>query len=414
MTNRAASLENDFLPCWRVIKAALHAAGTVMLVLLALFSAGPAYSQQTLTIAYISRADDPYYEPHRGYTGLQLLDRHPALDGAKLAIRDSQITGRALGMTFSLMEHPLNGNEDASAAVSELRRSGAAQIFILDLPQPEMLAVADAANGNDVLLFNPRDSDPGLRGKQCRPALFHTISSLDMRMDALAQFARRRAWDRVLVLEGPLPEDRALSSAFQGSAHKFGVKVVEARPFIPGNDPRQREQSNVALLTAEANYDLVFVADSEGDFARYIPFQTHDPRPVIGSEGLIADGWHWTLERYGAPQLNQRFAKLTGRRMQEEDWAGWAAVKAVVQAATQTRSTDVKALRAALLAPEFQFDGYKGTAVSFRPWNRQLRQSILLHTHDAVIDIAPLEGFLHQTNTLDTLGLDRPESGCPG
>ena len=135
---------------------------------------------------------------------------------------------------------------------------------------------------------------------------------------------------------------------------------------------------------------------------------------MIVSEGLIADGWHWTWERYGAPQLNQRFEKLAGRRMQEEDWAGWAAVKAVVEAAVQTRSTDAKALRAALISPEFQFDGYKGTAVSFRPWNRQLRQPILLHTHDAVIAPAPLEGFLHETNTLDTLGLDRPESACPG
>jgi ABC transporter substrate binding protein (PQQ-dependent alcohol dehydrogenase system) len=52
--------------------------------------------------------------------------------------------------------------------------------------------------------------------------------------------------------------------------------------------------------------------------------------------------------------------------------------------------------------------------VTFRAWNRQLRQPILLHTYDAVIAVAPLEGFLHETNTLDTLGLDRPESGCPG
>ena len=407
MTSRTACRRSRVAPIWVVAMA-------LALVLLALFCAHAAYAQQNLAIAYISRTDDPYYEPHRGYTGLQLIDRHPALDGAKLAVRDSQITGRALGMTFTLSERALDANEDPATVVSQLRQSGVAQIFILDLPQRELLAVADAAKDGDILLFNPRDDDPLLRGKECRPDLFHTISSLDMRMDALAQFVRQRAWDRVLVLEGPLPEDHDLSSAFQGSAHKFGLKVVEVRPFVPGNDPRQRELSNIALLTAEANYDLVFVADSAGDFARYIPYQTHEPRPVIGSEGLVAEGWHWTFERYGAPQLNQRFAKLAGRRMQEEDWAGWAAVKAVVQAATQTRSTDVKALKAALLSPEFQFDGYKGTAVTFRGWNRQLRQPILLHTYDAVIAVAPLEGFLHETNTLDTLGLDRPESGCPG
>jgi ABC transporter substrate binding protein (PQQ-dependent alcohol dehydrogenase system) len=373
---------------------------------------GTARAQQALAIGYLFRPDDPYYQPRQAYTGLRLLDRHPALDGARLAMRDSRIVGRAAGISFELVEQPLAEGDDAIAAARALH--GAARILILDLPLQETLAIADALPQEEAILFNPRHGGPALRGAECRPALFHTIPSMDMRMDALAQFARWRGWDSVLVLEGPRPEDRALSAAFQASARKFGVEVLEAREFVPGNDPRNRAQSNVALLTAEADYDLLFVADGEGEFARYVPYQTHDPRPVIGSEGLVADGWHWTWERHGAPQLNQRFEKLAGRRMQEQDWAGWAAVKAVVEAAVRARSTEPRALREALLSPDFQFDGYKGTAVSFRPWNRQLRQPILLHTHNAVIARAPLEGFLHETNALDTLGADRAESACPG
>lgn len=100
--------------------------------------------------------------------------------------------------------------------------------------------------------------------------------------------------------------------------------------------------------------------------------------------------------------------------MQEEDRAGRAAVKAVVEAAVQTRSTDAKTRREAPHSPEFQFDGYEGTAISFRPRNRRLRHPIPLHTHTAVIARAPLRGFLHETNTLATLGFDRAESTCPG
>ena len=370
-----------------------------------------ARAQQTLAIGYLYRPGDPWYAPHSGYTGLRLLDRHPALDGARLAMRDSRIVGRAAGLSFELAERALTEGEDAVAAARDL--VGAAGILILDLPLAETLAVADAMRAEEDILLNPRHDAPTLRGRECRSALFHTLASLDMRTDALAQFARRRGWNDVLVLEGPLDQDKALSAAFQASARKFGMDVVDTRPFVAGNDPRNREQSNVALLTAEADYDLVFVADSEGEFGRYVPYQTYAPRPVIGSEGLIADGWHWTWERHGAPQLNQRFEKLAGRRMQEQDWAGWAAVKAVVEAAVRTRSAEPKALRDAMLSPEFQFDGYKGTAVSFRPWNRQLRQPILLHTHNAVIARAPLEGFLHETNTLDTLGLDQRETACP-
>jgi ABC transporter substrate binding protein (PQQ-dependent alcohol dehydrogenase system) len=60
----------------------------------------------------------------------------------------------------------------------------------------------------------------------------------------------------------------------------------------------------------------------------------------------------------------------------------------------------------------FTFDLYKGFPGSFRPWNRQLRQALLLHTHNAVIGLAPLPGFLHERNNLDTLGLDESESRC--
>jgi hypothetical protein len=36
----------------------------------------------------------------------------------------------------------------------------------------------------------------------------------------------------------------------------------------------------------------------------------------------------------------------------------------------------------------------------------------LLSTADAVIERAPLPQFLHQTNVLDTLGVDAPETTC--
>lgn len=110
--------------------------------------------------------------------------------------------------------------------------------------------------------------------------------------------------------------------------------------------------------------------------------------------------------------MNQRFDKLAGRRMTGEDWAAWAAVKVVVEAITRSKSWDVLTLRAFLRGGDLTFDTYKGLAGSFRPWDNQLRQPIQMHTDNAVIASAPLEGFLHQTNTLDSLGTDKPETDC--
>ena len=62
--------------------------------------------------------------------------------------------------------------------------------------------------------------------------------------------------------------------------------------------------------------------------------------------------------------------------------------------------------------PEITIDGFKGNRLYFRDWDRQLRQPLLIATHNAVIERAPLQGFLHQTNNMDTLGFDRRDSRC--
>ena len=97
--------------------------------------------------------------------------------------------------------------------------------------------------------------------------------------------------------------------------------------------------------------------------------------------------------------------------MESADWAAWMAVKMIVQAALRTDSADFAKLRAFILG-DGSFDGDKGLAMSVRPWDHQLRQAILLAAPYEVVASAPIEGFLHRTNELDTLGDDEPESQC--
>jgi ABC transporter substrate binding protein (PQQ-dependent alcohol dehydrogenase system) len=97
--------------------------------------------------------------------------------------------------------------------------------------------------------------------------------------------------------------------------------------------------------------------------------------------------------------------------MEGLDWAAWIAVKMVVQATLRTRSTDFETQRKFILG-EGSFDGNKGLAVSVRPWDHQLRQAVLLASPYTVVASPPVEGFLHKTNDLDTLGDDAPESPC--
>ena len=170
--------------------------------------------------------------------------------------------------------------------------------------------------------------------------------------------------------------------------------------------------SNTRLLTGDREHEVVAVMDSQGEFARTLPYATQWPRPVVGASGLMAQVWHPQWERNGGPQLSRRFYKLTKRPMQGHDWAAWMAVKAVaavlVDGPKDTIAQQLKRLRSGTV----YVDGFKGPRLSFRPWDGQLRQPLFLSHVDGVVGLAPLDGVLHPTEVMDTLGMDEKESAC--
>jgi ABC transporter substrate binding protein (PQQ-dependent alcohol dehydrogenase system) len=65
-----------------------------------------------------------------------------------------------------------------------------------------------------------------------------------------------------------------------------------------------------------------------------------------------------------------------------------------------------------LLSDQFALQGYKGVPLSFRSWDHQLRQPVLLAAPRSLVAVAPIEGFMHPKTELDTLGFDEPETAC--
>jgi ABC transporter substrate binding protein (PQQ-dependent alcohol dehydrogenase system) len=366
-----------------------------------------------LTLYYVARDGDPAYAEERLYTGLKLRERKPPLPGAQAAIKEARILGRAAGLEFDLEQVTLPEGGDAVAALQTLRAEHGPLVVIADLPFDDVARAGRAlAEDAGTVIFNIRDTEDSLRAELCSPVLFHTVPSDAMLSDALAQHMLTYRWNRILVLASDRADDARVAKAFVASAGKFGLRIADEREFTDSNDPRKREMNDLPLLTGGVDYDAIFLADSVGEFGRYLEYATYLPRPVAGAEGLTADAWHWTWERNGAPQLNQRIRKISGRDPSPEDWAAWVAVRSAVQAAVDTGSTDPARIRARLRDPAFSVDMYKIGAGSFRAWDNQLRQPILLHTHNGVVSVAPLDGFLHRFNTFDSLGVDAPETAC--
>jgi len=367
---------------------------------------------QTVTIGYAEIVDDPRYDEKRAYARIRVKPHDRPVAGAEVAIRDSRIFARALNINFKLKRIAAENTEDLVEQIRYVNKISGIQFFIVDADTEVLDFTARATTGMDMLLFNISEYSDQLRASKCQAHLMHVIPSFAMLTDALSQYLVFKKWREVLLLKGPETGDTEFAAAFTRSAKRFAINIDEVRDFVPGSDPRERDQNNISLMTSGSDAELVFVSDIEGEFGRYVPYQTQNPLPVVGTEGLQAAGWHWAWERHGAPQLNQRFERHAKRRMQSPDWAAWAAVKSIVESVLRTKSTNFETVAAYLRSDRLNLDAYKGNPVSYRSWDNQLRQPVLLHTYNAVTGRAPIRGFLHPTENMDSLGYDQGETRC--
>jgi ABC transporter substrate binding protein (PQQ-dependent alcohol dehydrogenase system) len=335
--------------------------------------------------------------------------RDAGLRGAELAIVDSNSTGRFLKHSYSLTSASAD-NPEALLEQARAQHDDGLRLFVVNAPVDTLRQLSAAMP--DSLLFNAGSADDSLRSTSCLHNVLHTLPSRAMLADALAQFLTVRRWKRWLLIVGQTPEDQAYARALRRAAKRFGHSIVAEKAFTFDNDQRRSAQADMPLFTQTAEYDVVLVADERGDFGEYVPYQTWYPRPVAGTQGLTPTGWHKTVETYGAAQLQKRFEAAAGRWMNDRDFAAWMAVRSIASAVTRLRGTDAMQIRELELGDNLPLDGFKGSKLSFRSWNGQLRQPIPVVQPRALVTTSPQDGFLHPGTELDSLGYDKPEVTC--
>lgn len=373
----------------------------------ALCSVPDASAETRVNVLYLERQLPPP-------ATLSNLDPTPAdsgLLGARLGMSDNATTGGFLGQVYELQERVVAADEDFAPVLAEVSNADI-DLVVAHMPAEDLLLLSEEM-GNRALILNATAGDDVLRDAQCRGNILHTAVSRSMLTDALAQFLVRKKWTDAFLVEGTGPGDQAFANAFRKSVAKFGLRLREEKIWEFDADMRRNAAAEVPLFTQVRDYDVLVVADEREDFGRYISYNTWDPRPVAGTEGLVPSAWSAAVEQWGAAQLQSRFTDLAGRDMTSEDYGAWAAVRSIGEAVTRTNSADAADIRAYLLSEDFQLAGFKGRKMGFRPWNGQLRQPIPLTHPRALVAMAPLDGFLHERTELDTLGLDEPESACP-
>ena len=351
---------------------------------------------------------------------LSYLDQPPedeGIQGARLGIADNNTTGHFTGQSFELVESVAPEDGDIAAAFRDLAAKGI-RLVVTDLSAPELLSVASLPEAAGVTIFNTGATDDRLRGEDCRANILHLLPSRAMLADALVQYLVAKRWPDLLLVVGHGDGDREFAGDIRHAALKFQAHIVQEKPwtFVPG--ARRTDtghfaiQAEVARFTQGISYDVLVVADEEDEFGDDLSYRTFDPRPVAGTQGLVPSAWARPHEQWGATQLQDRFLHQAKRWMTDRDYAAWMAVRAIGEAATRSKSTDPATISAFMRGDRFELAAYKGARLSFRSWDGQLRQPILLADARSLVSVSPQPGFLHQFSELDTLGIDKPETKC--
>ena len=384
-----------------------------VLALIGFCEAGASEQQMEIKIGYLRQA------PSR--MRISLIDVPAANDGlagAQLAAEDDNATGRFLNQRYTLIDKLLGENDDPVAAMQGLADQGVSFI-VTSLEADRLLKIADAGKARGETLINASALDERLREQDCRANVFHVAPTRSMLADALAQYLVWKKWRKWMLMSGSHESDGLFADALRHAATRFGAKIVEERVFKDTGGARRTDsgvaeiQQQMPMATQGApDHDVLVAADENEVFAGYLPYRTWDPRPVAGSAGLVPTTWDPAFDQWGAVQLQNRFTKKFQRSMTAHDMQVWTAVRMVGEAASRTGSDNSGKMLAYMKGPDFSVAAFKGQKLTIRDWNLQLRQPVLLFDGRNTVSVSPQDGFLHQVSTLDTLGLDRPETKC--
>ena len=378
-------------------------------------SAGGAAQAKNMRVVYLGKE---YPEPlPLSYAEKPITDK--GIQGARLMLKEANQAGNFVGHSFELIEAIVPEEGDVVAKAKELLAAG--ERFILaDLEPADLLAVADLPEAKDALIMNIRSSATALRQEECRINVFHVTPDYAMRADALAQYLIWKKWPRWFVIRRDTPQDRDYLAQVKRSAARFGGKVVTDKLYAlpPGarnlDSGHQQIQAQIPMETQEASeHDVVWVINSDDDFGDYLLYRTYLPRPVVGTQGLQATAWDKSYTESGAMHFQNAIPRIAKRPPVERDYTAWLAFRSLANSAMKSGKILPQEVKAYLLSDAFKLEGFKGQAMSFRTWDHQMRQPIILGGGTRVpVSTSPQEGFLHPTNLTDTLGFDAPETKC--
>lgn len=358
---------------------------------------------------------------------------------AGLAAEEANYVAEAFGKVVRLLPEKAASPDDAARKAMKLIRQGGAKAILGGGDDSLTQAIQEASTREGIVFLNTMSRSEALRGAKCHRLAFHIEASLAMYTDAMGQWLVRRAKQPRWGFLTPDSESGAEMERLAKRALRRHGGTAVAREVVPasGRDYRAAlaklakagpdvviiNLSGPPLLTALAQFmELGLEVHVAGAAMETLEFWQAEPTRLTGVWPSL---WSYEFRKYSGRELNKRLAARLGHPAASHAWASYTAMKAVWEAVLKSGGIDTASL-VSFFEKGRGVDAHKGQPLTFRPWDHQLRQPLMIvqskvPPKDAkrwdifkLLGEVPLRGTPGKSRAavLDTLGLSAAESKC--
>lgn len=354
-----------------------------------------------------------------------------ATGGADEAGYSADLFGSSLQFSQAIVDSP----ESVASTARDLTAD--ADVLVVHVDDAEaMQAVVDAARASEVLVLNAGSRDDRLRGTRCDRRLFHVEASDAMYVDAcatwLASSGASGASSTVALLSSADRRGQALADRTRSRLSSAGVTLAsDARLSRQSLSDALQTTLDAVNTAADAVIWLNVPGPEQTDVLNALGDASATAvSPCLNLAALKDAGvrergrgpvlWHASLFKYGASDVNDRFAERAGQPIDGAGYANWLAVTVAVKAALNAGSVAPEALTTHLMA-KGRFDARKAAPLTFRRWDHQSRHEFYVAApsddatrHDVVATVPARmpDDPSERRRTLDALGVDDDATSC--
>ena len=356
--------------------------------------------------------------------------------GSRLALEEANVLAGFFGKRFTLVSESFNQSEMATQKAVKLIKEDKVVAIVGNLDDQSARSISEVTQMHRVPFFNCSSTAGNLRGVDCHRYTFHIEASAAIYVSAIGHWLiHKENLTQWYFLTDDSPGNISIYEQAQKFLKKENGEEI-GHEMVPTESPDYRLAfKKIKRANPEAVFAILNSEDQINFLKQYkkrgLPFQVVSVKmdmvklwkaEVKDLTGVWPTLWYHELFRYSARELNNRFFRRFNKPMECVAWANWAAVKMIGEAVIRTQSTEGKKL-IEYLENKPPFDGHKGSALTFRSWDHQLKQPLHLVTPRAepgerkwdileIVTPVPIPGIKADGNSLETLGGSHSESQC--